>query len=108
MCCINEVLCHECIQRSGCTNPLDIGEWSDSCSGRFMPKGKTPGAHVVRGWVDLRTSLDGVEKKQIFCLCQAWNPNSSTFQSIAHQYMDRAIPANYTDVYKQSRLVRKC
>jgi hypothetical protein len=42
------------------TSALIGGEWSTSRPGPF-----TPGTHWVRGWVDLRTGLDDVEKKKI-------------------------------------------
>jgi len=30
---------------------LDGREWSDSCSGRFTPRERSPGTHWIGGWV---------------------------------------------------------
>jgi hypothetical protein len=44
------------------TSPLVGGELSASCPGRF-----TPGNHWI-GWVDLRASLDDLEKRKLLTL----------------------------------------
>jgi hypothetical protein len=42
------------------TSALVGGEWSDSRPGRF-----TPGTHWIGGWVNLRASVDDVEKGKL-------------------------------------------
>jgi hypothetical protein len=40
------------------------GDWLASHPGRFTLKERAPGTHWIRGWVDLRASLDDVEKRK--------------------------------------------
>jgi hypothetical protein len=46
------------------TSALVRGEWSASRPCRFTPGGSAPGTHWIGGWVDLRASLDDVEKRK--------------------------------------------
>jgi hypothetical protein len=50
------------------TSALVGGEWSASRPGRFTPGESAPVTHWIEGWVDPRTGLDDVERKQIFSL----------------------------------------
>jgi hypothetical protein len=51
------------------TLALDVGEWSASCPGYFIP-----GDHWIGGWVGPRVSLDAVEKRKISCPYWELNP----------------------------------
>jgi hypothetical protein len=44
------------------TSALVGGEWSPSRPGRFAPWERAPRTHWTGGWVDLRASLDDLEK----------------------------------------------
>jgi hypothetical protein len=52
----------EWMYRSTFSTALVGGEWSTSRSGRFTPGERAPGTHWTGGWVDLRASLDDLEK----------------------------------------------
>jgi len=43
---------------------LDRGEWSASHPGRFTPRERAPGTHLL-GWVGPRAGLDLVERRKI-------------------------------------------
>jgi hypothetical protein len=45
------------------TSALAGGEWSVSCSGRFIP-----GTHLIGGWVSPRAGVDDVEKRKFLTL----------------------------------------
>jgi len=47
------------------TSALYGCEWSDSRSGLFTPGARDTGTHLIRGSVNLRVSLDAVEKRKI-------------------------------------------
>jgi hypothetical protein len=47
------------------TPALDGGKWSDSRSGRFIPREKVPGTHWTGVWVGPRAGLDAVVKRRI-------------------------------------------
>jgi hypothetical protein len=49
------------------TSALVGGEWSTSRPGRFTPGERAPGTHFI-GWVDLRASLDDLEKRKFLTL----------------------------------------
>jgi hypothetical protein len=38
------------------------GEWSTSRPSRFTPGERTPGTHLIGGWVDPGAGLDDMEK----------------------------------------------
>jgi hypothetical protein len=40
----------------------------------LYPRGKSPGVHLIRGWVGSRAGLDAVEKKEICFPCRESNP----------------------------------
>jgi len=40
------------------TSAVDGSEWSASSPGRALPPERTPGTHLVGGWVGLRAGLD--------------------------------------------------
>jgi hypothetical protein len=44
------------------TSALVGGEWPASRLGRFTPGERTPGTHLIGGWVDSRAGLDDMEK----------------------------------------------
>jgi hypothetical protein len=44
------------------TSALVGGQWSTSRPGRFTSGERAPGTHWTGGWVDLRASLDHLEK----------------------------------------------
>jgi hypothetical protein len=46
------------------TSALVGGEWSASRPGRFTSGERTPGTHWIGGWVDLKASLDNLEKRK--------------------------------------------
>jgi hypothetical protein len=43
------------------TSALDVGEWSASRPGRFIPWEIAFGTHWIKGWVGPRAGLDAVE-----------------------------------------------
>jgi hypothetical protein len=50
------------------TLALDGGEGSASCACYFTLMERAPGTHWMGGWVDLRASLDDVEKRKFLTL----------------------------------------
>jgi hypothetical protein len=44
------------------TSTLVGSEWSTASLYSFTSEGKSPGIRWIRGWVDPRTGLDGMEK----------------------------------------------
>jgi hypothetical protein len=52
------------------TTALDGSEWSASRPGRFNPRDRTPGTHLIEGWVG--QSVCGDEKENP-CLSRASN-----------------------------------
>jgi len=44
------------------TSPLDGSEWSDSCTGHFIPRETDPGTDWIGGWMGSRAGLDAVVK----------------------------------------------
>jgi hypothetical protein len=50
------------------TSALVGGEWSTSIPGRFTPRERAPSTHCIGGWVDLRASLDDLEKRKFLTL----------------------------------------
>jgi hypothetical protein len=50
------------------TSALVGGEWSTSRTGRFTPGEGAPCAHWIGGWVDLRASLEDLEKRKFLTL----------------------------------------
>jgi hypothetical protein len=53
---------------------LDEGEWSASRLGRFTPRERAHGTHLIWGWVGPRAGLDAVAKRQNPCSCWDSNP----------------------------------
>jgi hypothetical protein len=53
----------------------DGGECLASCPGRLTHCERTPDTHCIGDWVDCGVSLDILEKKKIFDLCQELNPS---------------------------------
>jgi hypothetical protein len=47
---------------------LVAGEWSISRPCYFTPRKRAPGTHWIGGWVDLRASMDDVEKRKFLTL----------------------------------------
>jgi hypothetical protein len=50
------------------TSALVGGKWSASRPCRFSLEERAPGAHWIRGWVDLRAGLDDVSNKKFLNL----------------------------------------
>jgi len=47
------------------TSAVDVGEWSASRSGRFIPREKAPSIHWIGGWVGPTAVLNMVVKRKI-------------------------------------------
>jgi hypothetical protein len=47
------------------TSVLDGGEWSVLHPGRFTPKVRASGVHLIGSWVGSTAGLDAVEKRKI-------------------------------------------
>jgi hypothetical protein len=56
------------------TSALDWGEWSASGPAATYPRERTPGTHLIEGWVDLRAGLDTEARWKILCLCRGSSP----------------------------------
>jgi hypothetical protein len=69
-----------------------VGEWSASRTGRFTPRGKSPGTHWIGGWVDHRAGLDDVEKRKFLTL-PGLELDTSVVQPVASRHTDCPIPA---------------
>jgi hypothetical protein len=54
---------------------LDRGEWSASGTGRFAPRERAPGTHLIGGWVGPRAGLDTVVTRKISSSSQGLNPD---------------------------------
>jgi hypothetical protein len=52
------------------------GEVSVTPRLRFSPGKRTPGAHCIGGWVDLRAGLDTEARGEILCLLPEIEPRS--------------------------------
>jgi hypothetical protein len=50
------------------TSAVIGSEWSASRPGRFSPGERVPGTHWIGCWVDPRTGLDDVEKREFLAL----------------------------------------
>jgi hypothetical protein len=55
------------------------------------------------GWVDLRASLDDVEKRKFLTLTD-WNSDPMVVQAVASRYTDCGIPA--PDFYSFPSIIR--
>jgi hypothetical protein len=62
------------------TSALTGGEWSASRPGRFTPREKAPGTHLIIGCVGLITCLDDMEKRK------SSNSDPSTVQRLASRF----------------------
>jgi hypothetical protein len=47
------------------TSALDGGEWLASRPGRFTPRERAPGTHLIGGWMGARAGLDAVVRRKI-------------------------------------------
>jgi hypothetical protein len=52
---------------------LDGGEWLASRLSHFIPRVRTPGTHLIGGWVEPRAGLDAMVKRKIACFCRESN-----------------------------------
>jgi hypothetical protein len=68
------------------TSALDGGEWSASRPDRAYPPERTPGPHLIWGWVGLRAVLDTEGRINILCVCWESNPDSPVIQSVVRHY----------------------
>jgi hypothetical protein len=75
------------------TSAPDGGKWSASRPGRFTPRGRAPGTHLIGGWVGPRAILDVVVKRKIPSPRQESNPRTPIVQSLAQRYTDWVITA---------------
>jgi hypothetical protein len=69
------------------TSALVGGQWSASRPSRFSPGKTAPGTHWIGGWVDPRTSLDEVEKKDSWPYRDS-NSELSVVQPVGSRYTD--------------------
>jgi hypothetical protein len=67
--------------------------------GRFTPRERAPGTHLIRGWVDLRAVLDAVVKRKIPSPHRESDPRTPIIQSVAQRYTDWAIMAPRSTLY---------
>jgi hypothetical protein len=49
----------------------------------LYPRGESPGAYCIGGWIGLRTGLDIMEKIKVSCFYQESNPDSLVMQPLA-------------------------
>jgi hypothetical protein len=56
------------------TSALVGGEWSTSSQGRFNPRERAPGTHLIGGWVGPRAGLDDIENN--LTPTATWTPSS--------------------------------
>jgi hypothetical protein len=75
------------------TSALDGGEWSASRPGRFTPRERAPGTHLIGGWAGPRAVLDAMVKRKIPCPSRKSNPRTPIVQPVAQRYTDWAITA---------------
>jgi hypothetical protein len=74
------------------TSALAGGDWSASRFSSFTRGERTPGTHLIGGWVDLRTGLDIVKKRKFFTLTVLeYRPLGRP--DVASRYTDYTIPA---------------
>jgi hypothetical protein len=64
------------------TSALDEGEWLASRPCLFIAEETAPDTHFTGGWVDLRVSLDVMEKRKVSCPYRESNPDSLAIQSL--------------------------
>jgi hypothetical protein len=98
--CFNQAPCHEGVlgewrysSTQSLTSALDGGEWSASRPGRFTPRERDPGTHLIGDWVGPRDILDVVVKRKIPSPCQELNHRTPIVQIIAQCYTNWAIMA---------------
>jgi hypothetical protein len=75
------------------TSALDGGEWLASRRGRFNPKERALGTHLIGGWVGPRAVLDAMVKRKIPSPRRESNPRTPIVQPVAQRYTDWAIAA---------------
>jgi hypothetical protein len=75
------------------TSALVGGEWSALRRGRFIADKRLPGTHWLGSWVDPRTGLDDVERKEKSCSYWDSNSDPTAAQPAASCNTDCAIPA---------------
>jgi hypothetical protein len=80
------------------TSALDGGEWSASRPGRFTPKERATGMHLMGGWVVPKAGLDAVEKRKIPSLLRYSKPRTPIVQSVAQRYTGWCITALWLQV----------
>jgi hypothetical protein len=54
----------------------------------LYPQGKSPGTHLIEGWVDPRAVLDAVVKRKIPTNRRESNPRTPIIQPVAQRYTD--------------------
>jgi hypothetical protein len=64
------------------TSALDVGEWSASRPGCFIPRERASGTHWIGGWVD-PTVLDAVVKRKIPSPRRESNTRTTIVQPVA-------------------------
>jgi hypothetical protein len=74
------------------TSAIVGADWSASCPCRLTPGERTPGTHLIEGWVGPRADLDDVEKRKFLTL-PGLNSEPSVVQPVASSYTYYTIPA---------------
>jgi hypothetical protein len=58
----------------------------------YIPRETAPGTHYIEVWLNLRASLDAVEKRECLYSALQSNPDHSAVEPLALNYTDWAIP----------------
>jgi len=57
------------------TSALDRGGWLALRPGRFTPRERAPGTHLIEGWVDPRAGVDTVVRKKFLTPTETGTPD---------------------------------
>jgi hypothetical protein len=71
------------------TSELVGGEWSASRPGCLTPRERATGTHWIGGWVEPRTGMDDVEKRNL--ATTGTRILTPAFKPVASRYTDCAI-----------------
>jgi hypothetical protein len=61
---------------------------SDSCPGRFTPRGRVPRTHYIEGLVGPKAVVDAVVKRKILISGRKSYPKIPIVQPVAQRYTD--------------------
>jgi hypothetical protein len=70
------------------TSAPDGGEWSASHPGRFTPRERAPGTHLIGEWVSPRAVLDAVVERKIPSPRRESYSRTPIVQFVASSYTD--------------------